>query len=672
VESKQQQRRGHAHEATCDHGVRRDGQDPNTVAGIGGDHVVISGGQPTSIAISGPDNVGKTTQIRVLTRRMGSQAQLSGPLDEYDLRWSAVKGGGMADWWFHRAPMEEVTDVLASSYLERSRAGRTATTRFMDRGIPMLEASVAATAAVRERIGVRAAADRASELLEPFSTDIRRAEASEFGVMLLQDDDPVVGVARSLERERTVTETYVTYQQHLHVQLRRLVADGRFALSVIVGDRPILAIQNDLRRHLRTIHDALPEPALAGVQILALGGMSESGKSSVGEYLRTRHGHGRLKIGYLIEEAAWRSGIEHPYRASAAVRAELLVDSLDRYCTAHHFLDSLSVESLHDFDSTVELRKILGDQLSVLYLETSAALRATRGTAGPSDVTARDVGKRDRGAPAIARIADQIVDNDGTRLALERKVDRLVMSSRWQTYSPETTSVRDLGLPSHLELYLSALVDRLTGASPVVDLLAVTGSGARGKFQHGWSDLDVFVVADQRSIPHLRDALDELRSELGGVKLGLTVLTSDECRTGAVTSRLLHVLTLIGSGKVAPLWCAPDFTLLAPDSAMDVEASVRDGIQAAVEIRRQLLRATPALRDLYKVTALLAKIMLRFEGIECPSDDDALAAYLRRQPEQYEGLQQDARTVLDEGQRLAAVVLNGWLSTLAPTTGGGA
>jgi hypothetical protein len=669
VESKQQQR-PRAHELSCDRGVQRDEQNWNISAGLASDHGVMSESQPPSIAISGPDNVGKTTQIRMLARRIGRDAHLSGPLDEYDLRWSAVKGGGMADWWFHRAPIEEVADVLASSYLERSRAAQTATTRFMDRGVPMLEASVAATVAVRERIGVHEAADRASELLEPFSADISQAEASEFEVILLQDDDPVVGVARSLERERTVTETYMTYQQHLHDQLRRLVADGRFALGIIVGDRPILAIQNDLRRHLRMIHAAVPEPALAGVHVVALGGMSESGKSAVGEYLRTRHGHGRLKVGYLIEEAAWRSGIEHPYQVSAGVRAELLVDSLDRYCTAHHFLDSVSVESLHDFDSTVELRKILGDQLSVLYLETSAALRAIRGTAGPADVTDRDAVKRGRGAPAIAGIADQIVDNDGTRLALERKVDRFALSRKWRTYSPEAKSVRDLGLPSHLEAYLAALVDRLTGDLPAVDLLAVTGSGARGKYQHGWSDLDVFIIADQHSIPHLRGTLDELRSELGGVKLGLTVLTLDECRTGAVTSRLLHVLTLIGCGKIAPLWCAIDLALLAPDPATDVEASVRDGIQAAVEVRRQLLRAAPALRDLYKVTALLAKIMLRFEDIECPSDDDALTAYLRRLPEQDGGLQHDARTDLDQAQRLATVVLNGWLSTLAPPTGG--
>ncbi len=60
--------------------------------------------------------------------------------------------------------------------------------------------------------------------------------------------------------------------------------------------------------------------------------------------------------------------------------------------------------------------------------------------------------------------------------------------------------------------------------------------------------------------------------------------------------------------------------------------SLRDGIAAAIEIRRQLLRSIADLRSLYKLTGLLAKVILRFDGTECPSDDQALRAFATHFP----------------------------------------
>ncbi|MFJ8645123.1 hypothetical protein ACIRNI_03200 [Streptomyces sp. NPDC093546] len=95
--------------------------------------------------------------------------------------------------------------------------------------------------------------------------------------------------------------------------------------------------------------------------------------------------------------------------------------------------------------------------------------------------------------------------------------------------------------------------------------------------------------------------------------------------------------------------------------------SLRDGVQAAIEIRRQLLKRTPDLRALYKVTALLAKTHLRFSGIECPSDSDALTVLLdaRRQDT---SLAATARTERPAAEALARLVLQAWLDTLPRET----
>ncbi|WP_405856050.1 nucleotidyltransferase domain-containing protein [Streptomyces sp. NBC_00090] len=622
---------------------------------------------PVSVAFSGPDNTGKTKQIGILARRMGRAATSAGPLDHHDPRWAAIKAGGMASWWFETGPVEEVADVLATSYLERSRHPFSAPVRLLDRGIPMLEASVAATVAVREDLGAEQAADRARTLLAPYETDVRTVEEGERALVLLHCDDPEEGTRRSLAHEATVTDTYAAFQRHLHEQINRLVDEGRFPMGIRIGDRPTVAIQDEVRRLLAPLHPEVPGRALAGVHVTALGGMSESGKSTAGEYLRTQHGHARLKIGYLIEEAAGRAGIHDPYKLGSIVQAELIVDALDRFCQAHHFLDSVSIESLHDFDSTAELAQMLGPQLTIAYLDASQATRTRRGTAGAQDVIDRDLVKSARGADKIASIAHEVIGNDGPRLRLERRLDRIALERRWPEHEPSTMPVNALGLPVHLESYLAEFLDRTTGMRPLIDLLAVTGSGARGKYQHGWSDLDILVVADASTLDEMREILAELEAELGGVKLGMTVLTRAECRAGAVTSRLLHVLALIGSGALVPLWSTPGLALPAPDAATDVTASLRDGIQAAIEIRRQLLKGTPDLRALYKVTALLAKIQLRFSGIECPSDSDALTVLLDA-GRQDTTMAISARTDRSAAEALARIVLQAWLDTLPGET----
>lgn len=622
--------------------------------------------QPVSIALSGPDNTGKTTQIRLLTRRMGAVACGGGPLDLHDPRWERIKAGGMGDWWFKTGPVQEVAEVLACSYLERSRSAASAPVRLLDRGIPMLEASVAATVAVREELTPQAAADRARVLLAPYADDLRAAEAAEYGVVLLHCQDPVAATRRALSRETSVTGTYAAYQRHLHDQVPRLVADGRFTQTIVVGNRPTIAVQDDLRRHLHPLAPGIPARALPGVRVVALGGLSESGKSTAGEYLRTRHGHARLKMGHLIEDAARRCRITDPYALDETVQAELIVDALDRYCAAHHFLGRVSIESLHSAASTRELARMLGRQLTVAYLKTPFTVRAARSIPGAADVADRDRTKISRGADKIAEAADAVIDNRGSRLQLERALDRLVLSARWPARRPDTVPLNTLGLPVHLEAYLSAVLDRMTGAQPLIDLLAVTGSGARGEYQHGWSDLDVFVIAAPEALPGMARILADLEGRLDGVKLGLTVLTPGECATGAVSSRLLHVLALLGTGILPALWCRPGLTLPVPTAADDVNASVRDGIQAAIEIRRQLLRTTPDLRALYKATALLAKIQLRFAGTESPADDEALRTLLadtHPRLDNVDGLLRQARTDRDQAEVLARTVLAGWLAT---------
>ena len=196
----------------------------------------------------------------------------------------------------------------------------------------------------------------------------------------------------------------------------------------------------------------------------------------------------------------------------------------------------------------------------------------------------------------------------------------------------------------------------------------MTGSGARGEYQHGWSDLDVLAVAGPDKLSLLRDVLAELAGQLSGVKLGFTVVSEAECAAGAVTPRLLHTLALIGAGQLPVLWCDGSLALPCPDREADALASLGDGVAGAIEIRRQLTRPALDLRSLYKVTALVAKVGLRADGEEHPGDADALHSLIERFPGPFADLGHDvivaARHDEQAATDLAHAVLAWWLSAL--------
>ncbi len=612
------------------------------------------------VALSGPDNVGKSTQLRILDRRLGAAATNAGVLHDYDARWAEIRNGGLASWWFENSSIEDFVHVLVRSYLARLERARELTEPLVlvDRGLPMLEATIAATLATRLVIDDDDAADMTTKLLLPHRDDLDRAEAVETGIILLPATDPPAIAAASLARGPEANEVYRHYQAHLACQLIRLVAEGRFAHKIITGDRPIMAIQAEVRSVIADLW-RVPFCRLPEVATIALGGMSESGKSTVGEMLHRRFGVARLKIGYLIEEAAARHAIADPYVLDEMTQAELVVDSLDRYTAGNRFVDRISIESLHRFEATRALKTLLGQSLTVAYVDTRDDLRRRRSETDLLDLAERDNAKMARGAKRIRSIADIVIDNNRTLLHLRRQVEAMVGPDM---QSPRRMATNTLDLPAGLCDAVTTFVASLAG-TPGVDLVAVTGSGGRGKYQHDWSDIDVLVLAETYALDGVQIAAVHLREAAAPVKVGLTVATAMEARVGALTPRLVHILRELGTGALAAQFVRSSLRLPVPSASADAETSLADGSLAAIEVRRQLLAGVPEVRALYKLAALLAKIMLRYCGRPAAEDRAALIALRAGESDLIDAARCDSVACA----RLATAVLADWLETMPAT-----
>ena len=119
-----------------------------------------------------------------------------GAVDAWDSRWQEVAAGDFAQWWFaDSSTAEHVGLMLGSHRARRSGSGHLAVE---DRGLPMLLAACAATAAVKEGISVA----QAMRLVDGIAADLPAAQpCREVHVLLRRSDDPVHEAREALLRE---------------------------------------------------------------------------------------------------------------------------------------------------------------------------------------------------------------------------------------------------------------------------------------------------------------------------------------------------------------------------------------------------------------------------------------------------------------------------------------
>lgn len=280
---------------------------------------------PLAISLNGSDNVGKTAQLAWLADRGIPGAHHVGSVDRWDDLWSQVAGPAFSRWWFEDSTTEEHTRLMITSHVSR-RAG-SGPLALEDRGLPMILATCAATASIKERLSPAAALDKVIAITAGLPQPGARHEIH---VLLRRHDDPVREARASVAREaEPVSDRYLAYQEALATVVALQAERGTYDIVLHLGDLPILDVQRLIRRHLA---DAgvpaivLPEPPVE--QLWVLGGMSESGKSTVGELLRDEHGVTRLKIGYLLQLAALRAGADDPYRWPPAEQAGRLTEEI--------------------------------------------------------------------------------------------------------------------------------------------------------------------------------------------------------------------------------------------------------------------------------------------------------------------------------------------------------
>jgi hypothetical protein len=573
-------------------------------------------GPPRTVSLGGADNVGKTTALEWLAIAAPG-SQLVGSIDRWHPGWAAVAGKTFANWWFAESTTaEHVELVLASHQARRVASG---TLAWEDRGEPMLLATCAATCVVKDGLAADDALDVVTTLARPHAAEPRE----ELHILLRHTDrGPESEAALALARDPYPPGTwYAAYQRALAEILDLQTANGDYDAVLVRGDSSVLDVQRQLRAVLAEHGVPVrPLPASAPERVWALGGMSESGKSTAGELLAAEHGATRLKIGWLLQTAALRAGVTDPYDAwNERAQAAHLAEEILLFCAANK-VDTLSVESLHRNESTCYLRQLLGPICQVVYFDAGPDVRAARTDEGAAELAARDAVKAGRGADRITELADIVLDNSGPLAGLKLAL-------------PSLGTVRAAGAPADwapvtsrpwLEKVRRHLVDEDTA------LLLATGTTGAGEWRAGWSDLDLLLVRDDFPLEWLRTVPGTL-PDSGGVKVGLTMLSTAELDGARVPPRVVHALCAAADGT-GILHRRTEYLPPYPSGAADDRAARGELGLVLMTSRRLLAAALPDIRALHKHLVLIAKILLRAGGTDLDDADDVLTVFAQHHP----------------------------------------
>jgi len=177
------------------------------------------------------------------------------------------------------------------------------------------------------------------------------------------------------------------------------------------------------------------------MKIFALSGPTESGKDTVGRYLRTK-GVSKLKIGDFLKVIYQRERSEKQFQDwnfdTEATRPTWLMDAfwneVSCYLTAKA-IEYASIDSLYGPTMARYLKEKLGKDCIILYIDLDYEARLQRQMISQNLSTLeearaileeKDAFKMEKGTLEVRSIATEYVDNSGTLDDLYRQIDDIL------------------------------------------------------------------------------------------------------------------------------------------------------------------------------------------------------------------------------------------------------
>lgn len=196
------------------------------------------------ISINGPDNIGKTTQIKMLNQsfsKMGVMCCNSGGIHCYAPGWPKTTRENLRIWRFNEIDIRDFVDIVFTSYVNRNNMATTdCELHLLDRGFHMLEATCLATSIVRSNPEYQIAKSE----IERIKKSIKYRE--NHCILMIHSNDLVESVDKSLSRESHYSSIYAEYQRVLHELLYNQIEQNIYDPVIFCNRKSIRDVYNEL------------------------------------------------------------------------------------------------------------------------------------------------------------------------------------------------------------------------------------------------------------------------------------------------------------------------------------------------------------------------------------------------------------------------------------------
>lgn len=193
------------------------------------------------VSLNGPDNAGKSTQIRLLSEAR-PKLQMLGSVHHHGPHLWRVAPEDFSTWWFETSSTIELSRLLFDSHQLRVEARQPDRVAVLDRGYPMLVATATATCVVKDGLSIDDARAAVAEAQHSCA-----APPAEFALLLLisRDVDESISVSQVRDLEPW-SPRYLHYQRTLHEVLMQQIELGVYDQVIEWGTRSRADIQRDV------------------------------------------------------------------------------------------------------------------------------------------------------------------------------------------------------------------------------------------------------------------------------------------------------------------------------------------------------------------------------------------------------------------------------------------